>query len=355
MDPPYQRKGDIWSEHDKAYLIDSIINGFDIPKFYFADFARAPSRLSKSDCSYAVIDGKQRLEAIFRFFEGDLNLNKNFVWRQDPKNGLGGLSYEELRFKAPEAAESIDAYTIDVMSVVAEEEDDVHEIFKRLNRGRALTGAELRNAASGPVADMVRILASKPFFRHSVRFSTKRMNDANAAAKILLFEYRGYPTSTKKKDLDGLYSLEADPKVIEKAGLSAISTLSNMHQIFERSDILLSNSGQVPAFYWFVGLLPRNSHSRVRAFLEKFHGRRIISRKHQAENRLDKVEPQIARYDVLDRNTNDAGSHRARISILLNEYAKYLNKNGEEGIAKDVAAIHKDYVRRMKTDFEALV
>lgn len=39
------RKGGIWSERDKAYLIDSIINGFDIPKFYLSDFGMRSSTL----------------------------------------------------------------------------------------------------------------------------------------------------------------------------------------------------------------------------------------------------------------------------------------------------------------------
>ncbi len=38
MNPPYQRRGRLWSDSDKAFLIDSILNGYDIPKLYVADF-----------------------------------------------------------------------------------------------------------------------------------------------------------------------------------------------------------------------------------------------------------------------------------------------------------------------------
>ena len=38
MTPPYQRRGKLWSETDKAYLIDSIINGYDIPKIICSRF-----------------------------------------------------------------------------------------------------------------------------------------------------------------------------------------------------------------------------------------------------------------------------------------------------------------------------
>ena len=38
MRPVYQREGRLWSRADKAFLIDSILNGYDIPKIYMADF-----------------------------------------------------------------------------------------------------------------------------------------------------------------------------------------------------------------------------------------------------------------------------------------------------------------------------
>ena len=38
FEPPYQRKGNLWGDKDKAYLIDSILNEYDIPKIYLTDF-----------------------------------------------------------------------------------------------------------------------------------------------------------------------------------------------------------------------------------------------------------------------------------------------------------------------------
>ena len=35
IDPEYQRMGDIWTIEKRQLLIDSILNGFDIPKIYF--------------------------------------------------------------------------------------------------------------------------------------------------------------------------------------------------------------------------------------------------------------------------------------------------------------------------------
>ena len=69
------------SPTDKAYLIDTILNGFDIPKIYLADFTWRDSPLNRKRLPYAIIDGKQRFEAIFDFFKGEVTLNDDFVYR----------------------------------------------------------------------------------------------------------------------------------------------------------------------------------------------------------------------------------------------------------------------------------
>ena len=349
--PPYQRKSDIWSEYDQAFLIDSILNGYDIPKFYLADFGRSSGLKNENLMSYAIIDGKQRFHAIFKFFNGELRLNTDFVWRYGRSVHLAGKTYNEILDINQSVINVFEKFVISVMSVATDDPDNIHELFKRLNRGRALTGAEIRNAALGPVADTVRLLGKHPFFAQCVRFSTLRMNDLNAAAKVLLFEYRGYPTSTKKKDLDLLYRMPVDGRQLAAAGSEAKSTLNDMSAIFERKDQLLSNSGQVPAFYWFVRLTPPKSHEWIRGFLSKFALQRLETRRNQAANRLGLVDPVLARYDVLDRNTNDAGSQRARVSILLERFAEYL-RSKNTALSTAQSEISDRYKEETKVQFE---
>src|SRR5262249_35799777 len=90
MDQPYHRRGRLWSVTDKAYLIDSILNGYDVPKFYVADFTWGTSGLNKKRLPYAIIDGKQRFEAIFDFYDGAFVLNEDFVYTTDEKLSLAG-------------------------------------------------------------------------------------------------------------------------------------------------------------------------------------------------------------------------------------------------------------------------
>src|SRR5215469_2452674 len=140
MDPPYQRRGRLWSDADKAYLIDSILNGFDVPKVYMADFTWGESPLNEQKLPYAIIDGKQRLEAIFGFFEGKVVLNKDFKHLENPSVSLGGLGYQDLKKRYPEVAEVFDEYNLLVMRVVARDDAPITELFVRLNRSKSLTG-----------------------------------------------------------------------------------------------------------------------------------------------------------------------------------------------------------------------
>src|SRR5947209_4084389 len=84
FNPVYQRKGGIWNVKDKAFLIDSIINEYDIPKVYVADFTYGQSSLKQSNTDYSVIDGKQRFEAIFDFIDGKFSLDSSFEYAKDP-------------------------------------------------------------------------------------------------------------------------------------------------------------------------------------------------------------------------------------------------------------------------------
>ena len=91
MNPDFQREGRLWSRADKAFLIDSILNGYDIPKIYMADFTVGVVSLNRKGLPYAIIDGKQRLEAIVDSFTGNLTLDDEFCFQPNPKLMLAGL------------------------------------------------------------------------------------------------------------------------------------------------------------------------------------------------------------------------------------------------------------------------
>jgi hypothetical protein len=331
MSPRYQRRGRLWSTSDKAYLVDSIINGFDVPKLYLADFQLGESPLNSRKLPYAIIDGKQRLEAIFDFFDGTLRLNGDFVWRADKRLKLGGLSLKDLQNGHAAVAEAFMTETVDIMSVVTDNEDDINELFVRLNRSKPLTGAEIRNAMVGPVPDVIRNVSRHAFFSENIRFSVARAGDYNAAAKIVLFEYEARPTSTKKKDLDNFAAsnraatVRIDQNRLELAARRTLDTLDSMQEVFLPRDELLASAGPVPVYYWLVRELPIDTQSILREFLLAFEGERKSNREGQIKGVSKEESPIFSRYDTLNRSINDGGSHVGRFEILRNEFARWLN------------------------------
>ncbi|KUP91814.1 DUF262 domain-containing protein [Tritonibacter horizontis] len=324
FDPPYQRRGRLWSDRDKAYLIDSIINGFDVPKLYLADFQYGQSELNKAKLPYAIIDGKQRLEAVFDFFENNLVLNEDFKFRKDLTLKLGGLSLKDLRRSHPRVASEFENESLDIMSVVAEEEAVINDIFVRLNKSKPLTGAEVRNAVDGPVADLIRVLTSHEFFVENIRFSVKRAADLNAAAKLLLFEYQQMPTATKKSDLDAFAKQDIDREKLELAGRRALDTLSSMSQVFIPHDPLLSSAGIIPVFYWFIRNIGMNELASIRPFLIYFEEERKKNRDNQKVAGAEALQRNLARFDTLNRSTNDLQSHIGRVQIMEDSYKDWL-------------------------------
>ena len=60
--PDYQRPA-VWSRSQKQLLVDSILRNYDVPKLYWRRTGKKPDR-------YEVIDGQQRLRAVWEFFSG---------------------------------------------------------------------------------------------------------------------------------------------------------------------------------------------------------------------------------------------------------------------------------------------
>jgi hypothetical protein len=322
MDPPYQRRGHLWSAADKAYLIDSIINGFDVPKVYVADFTYLDTDLNKKRLPYAIIDGKQRFEAIFDFFEGNITLNDDFIFLENPALKLGGLGYRDLTSSHPDIAELFDTYNLSVMSVITNSTTLINELFIRLNRSKPLTGAEIRNAMAGRAPEVTRQMAKHQFFTDYVAFQTIRGQDLNAAMKLLLFEFAGKPQETKKTTLDAFVkNAERQRSKLEVAARRAYSALDDLTNVFLPRDRLLASSGLLPVYFWFLHGLKPQEYPFVRDFLIRFERSRKANRQKVDEGAPKKeVDAVLLEYDQLNRNTNDLTSHVKRIEILQQRF-----------------------------------
>jgi hypothetical protein len=331
MSPAYQRRGKLWSPTDKSDLVDSILNGFDIPKLYVTDFIWGDSNLNKKRLSYAIIDGKQRFEAIFDFYDGKITLNDDFVYRDNKSLRLAGLGYQDLLKNHGEIAELFDTYNLSVMSVIASNEEPINELFVRLNRSKPLTGAEIRNAMAGPAPQPFRKVAGHDFFTQYVAFSVQRGQDLNAAAKLIMFEYEERLSETKKRNMDQFTrdAVKANRGKLELAARRVLDTIDVMTEIFLPKDRLLASAGTVPVYCWFVRSVSERSHRFVREFLIEFEdarrdNRRLIS----SEPQSHRIDQELIDFDNFNRSTNDEASHAGRFRILQDRFSAYVRSTG---------------------------
>lgn len=133
LNPKFQRRA-VWTPQSKSYLINTILLGLPLPIF----FLRQNTDFQSKKTTREVVDGQQRLRAIFDFIENGFPLRK----AQNEK--YGGCYFSEL---PPEVQSDFLSYELSVNVLVDLDDKDVLDIFARLNSyGVKLNRQELLNA-----------------------------------------------------------------------------------------------------------------------------------------------------------------------------------------------------------------
>lgn len=195
----YQRSNEIWSAKARSFLIETILLGFPIPKLCLYQ----KTDLKKLTTRKEVVDGQQRTSAIIDFMQDKFPMRAD----ADPPDAAG-----KLFSKLPhELQKQFVEYSLAVDLLVGATDDDIRELFRRINSYTApLTAEEQRHAVfQGDfkwfIIDLCK--AHTGFLRSIGAFTDRkivRMLDARLYAEICLFIHKGIQT-TKGTDLDRLY------------------------------------------------------------------------------------------------------------------------------------------------------
>lgn len=160
----YQRKL-VWTLNEKQSLIDSLIKDYPIPLILLADASTGSSTY------YEIMDGMQRLNAIFSFVDNVFPIENKFFdteefsrAKQAAESGLFvPAPRSESQFLSPEICADILDYQLAVTIFPIDSEEQVTDVFGRINSGgRQLSAQEKRQA--GMVDDfsmLVRQLGSE--------------------------------------------------------------------------------------------------------------------------------------------------------------------------------------------------
>lgn len=198
--PQYQR-APVWRLRKKQLLIDSILRGFDMPKFYLR-------RVESSSFEWEVVDGQQRFRTIWEFLEGDFDLSEESA--DLPEFGdLAGRRYKNL---SHEAKDKLHGYPLSVVEIQDASESEIRDLFLRLQEGVPLNPAEKRHAMVGGMRNFIANLAGEGASVHQVIALLRTKNDRyqweDWLAHITRLELMGGPADVKATDLKKMYEAE---------------------------------------------------------------------------------------------------------------------------------------------------
>ena len=328
LDPPYQRIGGVWNRETRQLLLDSILNGFDLPKFYFHEFV-PPKRDRGRVLHFAIIDGKQRLQTIWDFIDGSIALADDFIFLADDSVDAKGMTYLELGQRYPQQKALFDAYYLDVVTIRTREIDRIEDMFSRLNEAAPLNAPEKRNAFGGPLPSEITKVSKHRFFDKKVPFADTRYRHRDLAAKALWIEHRDAIVNTKKADLDGFVRLFKDLRRQDKpaaspetvAGLvsDTKATLDTMARVFSDRDTLLRQVGLITLYLHLYRSIRREKVGPVRRCeLEWFEKLKLENRKRaEADTPIDQLDKELLEFDKHTQTPNDGYALRIRLRILL--------------------------------------
>lgn len=320
MEPNYQRASDIWPLSKKQLLIDSLLNGLDMPKIYFHEISYKGK--DGANKRYAVVDGKQRLGSIFDFFDGVFKVSDEFKDISGVFGDFAGKGYKDFGKISLKLKTRFEALPLPIHLIKTKDIDLIEEMFSRLNEAAPLSAPEKRNAFGGPLPLAIRNLQESIFFQKKVPFDNKRYRHYDIIAKLLLIEEQNKVTDTKKIHLDKFVKRYKNSSVDSINGITnqCASVTEFMSGVFKDKDELLRQITIIPVYYWVSRILISRSKesSFTREMLTYFDSERQSNRVlAQTEEDNEAVNYEWLEFDRLAQTPNDSSSIEFRINVLL--------------------------------------
>lgn len=223
----YQRKL-VWTETEKACLIDSILKSYPILLILFAEFSGKDGKTY-----YEVLDGMQRLNAIVGFLENEYPVDGRYFdtnqlarAKQAEAEGLFE-AYHGDALHTPTICANLLDYQLAVTSYKVESEENVFEIFRRINSGgRQLSSQEQRQAGVlCQFSDLVRGIAAD-------------IRGDSTNEQVVLSDMPQISIGNTREN--SRYGLNADNTFWVKQGVLAIQDLKDSDDEEIIADILIS-------------------------------------------------------------------------------------------------------------------
>lgn len=307
LEPPYQRYS-VWGRGYREYFIDTVLKNFPCPSIFLHKEETAEGPL------YHVVDGKQRLLAIFDFQANEFPLARD-------RDEHSGKYFEDL---PPQVRTQFGNYEIPVEILTTDSVGDLREAFDRLNRNvRRLNRQELRHARhDGPFIALMETLARERFWTTSgigTPARVRNMRDVEFVSEIFLLTACGVQDGHPDV-LDRAYAMYDDEEsfqdvenhratyeecrgVMERLGSPFLrsSRFNNLHDFYSLW----------AAFLHHVDVADHIDHDATRIQLQEFSERVTFP-----ERILPNDEDGLRYSDAVRQGANKGTNRRVRAEIL---------------------------------------
>ena len=186
LQPDFQRRL-VWNADHKEEFIKTILLGYPFPEIYIAEGEMNLDEMKKETL---IVDGQQRLDTIYHYMEGDIELKYKKV-----------KSYKDLTDAEKEDFLNYNVVVRDIKNVTFEE---IKEIFKRINSvSYALNSMEINNALyNGEYIETAKDICAMESFKKTNIFGDRafsRMKDIEFVLVIMTtIELGAYFTGDKE-------------------------------------------------------------------------------------------------------------------------------------------------------------
>ena len=270
LDPPYQRRS-VWTLRDKEYFIDTIFHNYPSPAIFLH---RTIEDNGKS--VYHVVDGRQRLQTILEFTEGEVRIPKEFG-----DTRLNGKRWGELDTESKHKFWNY-VLTVEILPLV----DDavVNNVFERINRNaRKLTRQELRHAKyDGWFIDVAEKETEKEEWKKFGVVTTaraKRMYDVQFVSELMAVILKNRVLGFDQDDLDKIYADYDIPQenvynFSEEEFTEKLENIkNNVYKALDIKNNIINNLRVLANFYsmWTFLVLEKPEHMNEVEFTERYH------------------------------------------------------------------------------------
>lgn len=288
----YQRKL-VWTVPEKERLIDSILKGYPIPLILLAERPKVYGA-----GNYEIIDGMQRLNAIFAFVENAFPLEGEYFdirefarAKQLAEENIFQPVQDEASYLPPKRCADLLDYQLAVTIYPTTSEDNTTDVFGRINSsGKQLSPQERRQAGVvTPFAEMVRKIAAE------LR--------GDASKEVLLLTEMPEISIESKRSIQG-YGLRAEDTLWCKQGILLISQLRDSEDEEMIADIASS-------------ILFNQPNAKSREFLDDLYS--------PDSNEYKKIERELVLYGGPDKISYEIKTTFSVLRETIEAYSSEIN------------------------------